>query len=94
MFIGSSSVGNVMVSTTSGRGHTPEELAERCADRIINVSKDAHPALREQAVAFRLSIVALLTKYFKEAVSNDRVTVYNALVDAGHPQLANAILNL
>jgi hypothetical protein len=94
MFIGTSSVGNVMVSTTNGRGQTPEELAERCADRIINVSKDAHPALREQALAFRSSIVALLSKYFKEAVLNDRVTVYNALVDAGHPQLANAIRNL
>jgi hypothetical protein len=36
----------------------------------------------------------LLAKYLKEAVSNDRVTVYNALVDAGHPQLADAIRKL
>ena len=94
MFIGTSSVGSVMVATTNNRGHTPEELAERCAERLISVSQDAHPALRDQALAFKADITALLTKYLKEAVSNDRVTVYNALVDVGHPQLADAIRKL
>lgn len=30
----------------------------------------------------------------KEVVTNDRVTVYTALVEAGHPQLAAAIQEL
>ena len=84
----------VSVTTTNNRGHTPEELAERCAERLISVSQDAHPALRDQALAFKADITVLLTKYLKEAVTNDRVTVYNALVDAGHPQLADAIRKL
>lgn len=84
----------VTVSTTSGRGHTPEELAEMCASKLISVSDDAHPAIREQAKAFRAAIVHVVTRYMKEAVTNDRVTVYNALVDAGHPQLADAIRKL
>ena len=94
MFVATTAVGNVMIATTSNRGHTPEELAERCAERIISVSRDAHPALRDQALAFKADITVLLTKYLKEAVTNDRVTVYNALVDAGHPQLADAIRKL
>jgi hypothetical protein len=94
MFIGTSSVGSVMVATTNNRGHTPEELAERCAERLISVAQDAHPALRDQALAFKADITVLLAKYLREAVSNDRVTVYNALVDAGHPQLADAIRKL
>jgi hypothetical protein len=94
MFVATTAVGNVMIATTSNRGHTPEELAERCAERLISVSKDAHPALRDQALAFKADITVLLTKYLKEAVTNDRVTVYNALVDAGHPQLADAIRKL
>jgi hypothetical protein len=94
MFVATTAVGNVMIATTSNRGHTPEELAERCAERLISVSQDAHPALRDQALAFKADITVLLTKYLKEAVSNDRVTVYNALVDAGHPQLADAIRKL
>jgi hypothetical protein len=84
----------VSVSTTDGRGHTPEELAEFCANKLISVSEDAHPAIREQAKAFRAAIVHVVTRYMKEAVTNDRVTVYNALVDAGHPQLADAIRKL
>jgi hypothetical protein len=84
----------VSVTTTNNRGLTPEELAERCAERIISVSKDAHPALRDQAIAFRAQIVVVLSKYLKEAVTNDRVTVYNALVESGQQKLAEAILKL
>ena len=84
----------VNVITTTGRGHTPEALAELCAAKLISVSDEAHPAIREQAKAFQAAIVHVVTHYMKEAVTNDRVTVYNALVDAGHPQLADAIRKL
>ena len=84
----------VNVMTTEGRGHTPEELAELCANKLISVSDDAHPAIRDQAIACRAALVSVVTRYMKEAVTNDRVTVYNALVDAGHPQLADAIRKL
>lgn len=84
----------VNVMTTSHRGHTPEELAEICANKLISISEDAHPAIRDQAKAFRAALVHVVTRYMKEAVTNDRVTVYNALVDAGHPQLADAIRKL
>lgn len=84
----------VTVATTSGRGLTPEELAVRCADKLISVSDDAHPAIREQANAFRAAIVHVVTHYMKEVVINDRATVYSALVNAGHPQLAEAIRQL
>ena len=96
MFEASIALPTVLVSvrTTSNRGLSVEELADRCAERIVSVSKDAHPAIRDQALAFRAQIVVLLSKYLKEAVTNDRVTVYNALVDAGHPQLADAIRKL
>ena len=92
--IGLPSTPVVSVATTDNRGFTPEELAERCADKLISVSDDAHPAIREQAKAFRAAIISVVTHYMKEAVSNDRVTVYNALVDAGHPMLADAIRKL
>ncbi len=40
---------NVKVLTTSGRGFTPEEVAERALDRIISVGSQTHPAIRDQA---------------------------------------------
>ena len=94
MFMGTALPGSVSVATTDGRGHTPEELAEFCLAKLISVAEDADPAIREQAKAFRAALVHVVTRYIKEAVTNDRVTVYNALVDAGHPQLADAIRKL
>lgn len=84
----------VSVMTTHNRGLTPEELAEMCVAKLIYVSEDAPPAIRDQAKAFRSSLVATVTRYMKEVVTNDRLTVYNALVDAGYPQLADAIRKL
>jgi len=84
----------VTVSTTNNRGLTPEEVAERCVNKLISVSDNAPPEIREQARAYRMAMLKLITQYMKEAIINDRVTVYNALVEAGHPQLAAAINKL
>ena len=82
------------VHTTSRRGFTPEELAERCADQIISISDSADPVLQQQAHAFRKQLVKTLIFYLKEAVRCDRTTVYNALNDAEQPQLAEMIRRL
>ena len=84
----------VNVHTTSGRGFTPEEIAERCVDKIIHISDAADPMIQQQARAFRKQVVAVVTKHLKDAVQSDRTTVYNALVDAGQPQLAELIRRL
>jgi len=84
----------VDVHTTSGRGFTPEELAERCAKKIIAISDDANPAIRAQAHAFRGQLLKTLEFYMREAVKSDRTTVYNALTDAGQTDLAKLIRRL
>jgi hypothetical protein len=84
----------VDVHTTSGRGFTPEEIADRCADKIIHVANSADPVIQQQARAFRGRLVKVLESALKEAVQSDRTTVYNALNDAGQPQLADLIRRL
>jgi hypothetical protein len=84
----------VRVHTTTKRGFTPEELAARCVGKIVGVSETAHPALRDQATAFKTAIEALIVHHMKEAIAGDRTTVYNALADAGHPELAELIRRL
>jgi hypothetical protein len=84
----------VKVHTTEGRGFTPEEVAARCVDKLISVSENAHPAIRDQAIAYKEHMKAVVAHYMQEAIRSDRTTVYNALVDAGHPELANAIRRL
>lgn len=87
-------VGNVFVQTTSNRGFTPEEVAERCLERIVSVAEDATPEVRAQAQAFKDNIRKLLVHYMKEAIKSDRTTVYNALCDAGQKDLAELIRRL
>lgn len=87
MFNGFSDVGNVMVMATEGRGSTPEEIAERALDKIIYVGSHTHPAIREQAEAFKDSIRQVLIHYMHEAVRSHNVTLVNKFKQAGHPEL-------
>lgn len=84
----------VGVRATSNRGFTPEELAVQCAEKLLSVSDTAPPAIRDQALAFQSQITKLVEHYLKQAVLSDRTTVYNALNDAGHPDLAQLIRKL
>jgi hypothetical protein len=84
----------VGVRTTDKRGFTPEELAEQCVKRIVAVSDKAPPAIRDQARAFKNSVEAIVAQYMRQAILSDRTTVYNALTDAGHPELAELIRRL
>ena len=45
-------------------------------------------------MAYRKSIRALLLFYMDEAIRSDRTTIYNALVEAGQKDLAEAIRRL
>jgi len=45
--------GDVKVYTTQYRGFTPEEIAEQAIGKIMYVGKDSHPAIRDQAEAFK-----------------------------------------
>ncbi len=84
----------VTVHTTNNRGHTPEEIASRCADRIVEISDNAHPAIQAQAREYRSRLEAVLAMYMKEAIKSDRTTVYNAIKEAGQPSLAELIRRL
>ena len=84
----------VNVQTTQNRGFSPDEVAERCVEKLISVSNDAHPAIRDQAKAFQKHMEKVVAFYMREAIRSDRTTVYNALIDAGHPKLADAIRRL
>lgn len=80
-------VSGVEVRTTENRGFTPDEVAQRCADKIIAVGDQTHPAIRDQAHAFKEHIRAVVSFYIKDAIQNDRHTIATRLRDAGHPEL-------
>lgn len=84
----------VQVHTTNNRGFTPEEVAARCADRLMYVADSAPLAIREQALAFKDHIERVVAIYMREAIASDRTTVYNILKDAGHSDLAKLIRSI
>ncbi len=84
----------VNIQTTENRGFTPDEVAERCVEKLISVSDSTHPAIRDQAQAFQKHMEKVVAFYMREAIRSDRTTVYNALKDAGHPKLAELIRRL
>jgi hypothetical protein len=77
----------IQVATKDFGGFTPEEVAERALDRIIQVGDQSHPLVREQAIAFRNHIREILVFYMNEAVKFDRVTLAHKLREAGRPEL-------
>ena len=79
--------GDVKVYTTSYRGFTPEEIAEQAIGKIMYVGKDSHPAIRDQAEAFKGYIQEVLVMAIKQGIQSDRTTLANRLRDAGHSEL-------
>jgi len=84
----------VDVVTTQNRGQTPEEVAQRCINKIVGISATADPVIRQQAQAYKTQIEQVIVHYMKQAIQSDRTTVYNALLDAGEPKLADLIRRL
>ena len=84
--LGMSNDFKVEVVTTQNRGHSPEEVAELCIDKIVGISATADPIIRQQAQAYKTQIEQVIVYYMKQAIKSDRTTVYNALLDAGQPK--------
>jgi len=84
-------VGGVQVETTHQRGWSADELAQRAADKIIYVGDQSHPAVREQARAFKESVKHVVAFYLKEAVEQDRATIAHRLREAGYPDLVHLL---
>jgi hypothetical protein len=74
-------LGGVQVHTVSHRGWTPEEQADRAVDKIIHVGRQSHPAIIDQALAFKESIRFVLVDQLKQSrvYERDRLA---ALLDA------------
>jgi molybdopterin synthase catalytic subunit len=89
-----SQLGAVSVFTTNYRGLTPEELASQALERIIHVGENMHPAIIEQAKAFKESIRVVLIHYMQQAQQAERSTIVGTLTKHGQLDLANIIRNI
>jgi hypothetical protein len=86
-------LGQVIAKSVSGRGFTPEEVADMALEKIMYVGESSHPVIRDQAEAFRDQIRIVLVRYMKQAVVSHNTTLANKLRDAGHPELIKLLEN-
>jgi hypothetical protein len=91
---GDSFVGNVYVQTSNNGGHQPEFWAKRATDHIVYVSENAHPAIRDQALAFRSRVEAVILHYMREAIKSDRSTLQHRLNQSGETELGKVVKDL
>lgn len=94
MFTGFAAPGAVNVMTSSNGGHSPEQIAELCVDRLIRVADTAPPELAMQARAFKEQMLAVVLHYVRMAAVEDRATVIAKLEQAGAADVAQQIRRL
>lgn len=82
----------ISVQSTTGRGFTPEEVAERALDKIIYVGENVDPVIRDQALAYRDRLKHVLVYYMYEAVKSHNTTLANRFKQAGHAELIPLLL--
>lgn len=94
MFMATATPGPVNVMTSHNGGHSPEQIAELCVDKLIRVSDSAPPEIAAQARAFREQMLAVVLHYVRMAAAEDRSTVVTKLEQGGYELLARQLRSL
>ena len=91
---GNSEIGEVAVFTSTDRGHSPEEMAEMALNKIMLVSEDAPPVIREQALAYKDRLKDTLIFYMNRMAQSERTTIWALMKKQGHEDIAEIIRRL
>jgi len=91
---GNAGVSDPLVFTTTNRGHSPEEMAEMAMNKIMLVSKEAPPVIRDQALAHRENLKNILIFYMNRMAQSERTTIWALLKQQGHEDMADIIRRL
>lgn len=78
MMSGDMELGQVFVQTTSNRGYTPEEIAERAVNRVLRVQNQDE-------------LQRVLVKYLHEAQESERMNVRRFLIENGFNDAAERL---
>ena len=92
--IGVSTVGSVNVHTSKNGGLTNEQVADLAVDKIVSISDDAPPHIRQQAKQFREHLKKLLYHYLLLARKEERASIVHILRSNGQKELAEYIRRL
>ena len=80
---------DVKVIATSGRGLNPDELTAMLLPKLIYIGPDVPADVRAAGQEQRHRMEMLLKHYFAQAQKSERTSIFNVLMNAGHPDAAN-----
>ena len=92
--VGQTEIQDPLVFTSNNRGHSPEEMAEMAMNKIMVVSKDAPPVIRDQAIAHRDKLKEILIFYMNRMAQSERTTIWALMRQQGHEDMAEIIRRL
>jgi len=92
--VGASEIGNALVFTSDNRGHSPEDMAEMALNKIMMVSDNAPPVIRDQAYAHRQRLKEVLIYYMNKMCQSERTTLWALMKQQGHDDMAEIIRRL
>tara|TARA_R110000796_G_scaffold230767_1_gene348491 strand:- start:1799 stop:2092 length:294 start_codon:yes stop_codon:yes gene_type:complete len=84
-------VGPVYVETSQNGGLSSEQIASLCSRRLMYISEDAPPEIREQANAFKIRVENLLLGYIQEAKRSERDRCVQIALNGGYNDLADLL---
>ena len=91
---GTGDIGTVNVITSDDGGHSPEQIADLALNKIIMVSENAPPVIRDQAFAHRARLREILIYYMNKMAQSERTTLWALLKKQGHEDMAEIIRRL
>ena len=92
--VGVSQAGKVNVMTSDQGGLTNEQIADLAVDKIVSISNDAPPHIRQQANQFREHLKKVLYHYLLLARKEERASIVHILRSNGQKEMAEYIRRL
>jgi hypothetical protein len=87
-------VGSIDVTTSDNGGLSSDQIAEMARKKIVYVSDDAPPAIKEQAQVFADKVEDVVRFYIDLAKREERGSICQTLRNAGHNDIADFIRRL
>lgn len=91
---GAFGLGDVEVIVTNGRGLNPDELTRMLLPKLIYIGPDVPADIRAAGEAQMARMEALLKHYFAQAQKSQNTSIYNVLMNAGHPEAAQIVKDI
>lgn len=83
--------GSVMVKTSEEGGHSSEQIVDLAMNKVMSVSENAPPAIRDQAQAFQQNLRQVLYFYIELARREERATIASRMAKAGQTEMADLV---